>query len=278
MRKQLKSLVARFNWRRRSIVRKLPAHKLKLEHDMNSNPCGLCGSSTNWVKVFNYPSADVDYAEIYMHLECGVLQNLSAQSWGLEEKKVQSKWVDEGFYSLPSDESEFNREAMHAAGIFPWLEEELGVSLRNSTLLEIGSGSGLRSAGATAYFNKVYTFDTSAELISQINSRELGKSVTVISDAELWKFPVDWIVGWHVFEHLLDPAKVFMSGDKVLNPGGGFFFQVPLLTSKNVFPGHHFFFTEQSLLHFFSKIGKYEVRFYYDLQVEALTCLARKCD
>ncbi len=263
-----------------AIARNSSPYKLnvEIENRLNSNPCGLCGSSSRWVKVFNYPSVDVEFAEIYTHLECGVLQNISTQSWGLEEKKIQSKWVDEGFYSLPPEESEFNKEARHAAQIFPWLQEELSIFLGNSTMLEIGSGSGLRSAGATAFFKKVYTFDTTTELISQINLRELGRNVTVLSETDLWTHPVDWIVGWHVFEHLLEPGKLFMCGDKVLNPGGGFFLQVPLLTSKNVFPGHHFFFTEHSLLHFFSSLGNYEVRFYYDLHVEALTCIARKSD
>jgi 2-polyprenyl-3-methyl-5-hydroxy-6-metoxy-1,4-benzoquinol methylase len=215
-------------------------------------------------------------AEIFQCSTCGVLKNASAYHVELENEVIQRKWVKDGFYKLPEEEKKFEEEANHAAGIFPWLENQLGISLKNLSMLEIGAGSGLRSAGATNFFREVYSTDTSLDLLQSLKDYQLGKRVRVLDESDLWGREIDWIIGWHVFEHLKVPSILLRNGHRILKSGGGFFFQVPLLSPKNVFPGHHFFYTQHSLDKFFDLLGNYQTQYFFDTRVEALTCIAVK--
>jgi 2-polyprenyl-3-methyl-5-hydroxy-6-metoxy-1,4-benzoquinol methylase len=284
MREPLESLVRTINLSGTLLVR-LKGNLRKFSNSVKENKmrnqllnvqCGLCSDKGKWIKLFDYPSADVPQAEIFQCGTCGVIRNASATEIETSNEIIQSQWVTDGFYKLPAQEKDFEEEASHAAGIFPWLENQLGLSLKNLTMLEIGAGSGLRSAGATKFFREVYSSDSSLDLLNNLKEYQLGKKVTVLGENDLWNHNIDWIIGWHVFEHLKVPSEYFKNGHEVLSSSGGFFFQVPLLSPKNVFPGHHYFFTQTSLDQFFASLGNYETQYFFDTNVEALTCIAVK--
>ena len=239
--------------------------------------CGVCGEVQGFTKFCDYPSADVAHAPLYSCKACRVVYNATVELSNLEGEKIQKKWeLESDFYPVPKERDSLLIEARESALIFDWLKNNNQISFKGLKLLEIGAGSGIRSAGALDYFDKVYVNDFVEHRLREIERLIKDKRYQIVQYSEIFDLATDWLLAWHVFEHLVEPWEVFSQLDKMTTPkNGGVFMQIPLLTERHVSPGHYWFYNEDALRYVFTKIGMKSLNFYYDHQMCAGTAVAR---
>jgi len=118
-------------------------------------------------------------------------------------------------------------------------------------------------------------FDHVQDRLQQV--REIvGKDYHVMDFEGLSDVSADAVLIWHAMEHFLDPGGVFQMAAAILNPGGYFLIQVPVLSEEHVYPGHYYFYSEPTFRLLANKFGLNVEHFYYDHALNAMTVALKK--
>lgn len=243
------------------------------------NRCGVCRSSQSLHLFGKYAIEGSKEAPLYHCAHCCVIYNAYIELNDIDYLNLESAWEKEkSTYEVPKELLEFNSVVKQHGAIFEWLSQHTRSTFRDQSLLEIGSGSGLRAAAALEFFSEVFVHDLVQSRLFETKamlSPEDANRFRVIEDLSIGNLQVDWVVAWHVLEHLNQPAEIFKSISSALLKGGGLFLQVPMLTERHVSPGHIWFYSDYTLRKVLKESGFADVETFYDVEMCALTVLAR---
>lgn len=145
-----------------------------------------------------------------------------------------------------------------------------------SLAIDLGAGLGYMAAAACRHFERVWALE--------INRWTLDQMVPLIADGKLSVgTSLDEVPGragaifmWHTVEHLPTAWEVGLKIAEKLEPGGVFFWQVPMYRDVHVCSTHFTFFNEHSVRVFVDRIGLSFENAWHDEENQFLTCLARK--
>jgi SAM-dependent methyltransferase len=235
--------------------------------------CGICHGNA-FQKFLECRSLDSEFAPLYVCRICGGIYNATAEFNQLDVVEWQQRWAeDPEFYKVPSGK-EFEAQLEEARVTIRFFEDDLGFQF-SGNYVEIGAGSGIMAAAALKHFDRVYVFDHVQDRLQQV--REIvGKDYHVMDFEGLSDVSADAVLIWHAMEHFLDPGGVFQMAAAILNPGGYFLIQVPVLSEEHVYPGHYYFYSEPTFRLLANKFGLNVEHFYYDHALNAMTVALKK--
>lgn len=243
---------------------------------LNSLSCGFCGNSKALKFFAEHKASAGGPANLYICVHCTSIYNSSMEERALDNLSHQLEWVEDRETYIPKRGDEFRSDLQVHLEILRFIANQLQLDFRDRSYFEFGSGSGMLSAAASTLFKSVLTYDLDSARLNEMKVELGAENLTVIEDvADLNVVEFDFVVSWHVFEHLVSPGDVMRSVFYKLPVGGQLYFQVPLLSERYVFPEHLFFLNENSIRYVF-RHDSVELFFFYDHELGALTCFLKK--
>lgn len=239
-----------------------------------TSTCGVCNSKGSLRKYIECKSLDTGFAPLWICTDCNAIYNATAENDAMDVVEWQKRWAqDEQFYAVPSGD-EFERIVSESEKVFEFFSNDLGVTF-SGNYVEIGAGSGLMAAAASRFFDKVYVFDHVQSRLEKVKEK-IGDHYIVCTAEDLNDIKADAILIWHAMEHFLAPGSVFKFCASMLNSGGLFLAQVPVLSVEHVYPGHYYFYCERAFETIASQNRMEVLHFYFDHNMNAMTVAMRK--
>ena len=248
---------------------------------LSSRSCGFClelGTLEPWGEypcVISNSNPEVAFTNLQICRVCTAIYNPTTEELGIPNRTGQTQWLDDiGLYKVPRGRK-FLRSLRDHSNILDFIFSAKQINPAALTLFEFGAGTGMLSAAATGHFSKVLVHDLTDHRLQEMRER-LGKpNLFIVGDDGLDTINPDFVVAWHVFEHLVSPGQVFNEVLNTLPPNGMLYFQVPLLSREFVYPNHIFFLNEYAIRQVCE--GKaVDLSFYYDHSLAVLTCFIQK--
>ena len=132
------------------------------------------------------------------------------------------------------------------------------------------------AAAACRHFSNVYAIEINRYTLDQMVPT-LGKdNLCVASDLSEVPGRVSAMMMWHTLEHLPEAWKLGCEISNKLQPGGVFYWQVPMYRDPYVCNSHYTFFNEYSVQVYSERIGLSLEGVWHDETNQFLTCLARR--
>lgn len=109
------------------------------------------------------------------------------------------------------------------------IEKQLGSSVQNWRLMEVGCGSGVLLQTAIARGWQANALEYSAELAAVARRANPGSAITVADASQYTDGTADYdaVMALDVLEHVLDPAQLLLNCGSLLKPGGLLLLQTP---------------------------------------------------
>ena len=234
------------------------------------NYCGACQQEGRLHKYADVKSLDRSCAPLYICTACTAIYNASGEFDRQDVKAIQQEWAeDPEFYKVP-ERDEFNQIIELCNGTFRFFQDELGVTF-SGTYVEVGAGNGLRAASALNFFDRVFAFDHVRSRLEATKRIVDTDRYQLTDDQHIYGINADAILIWHAMEHLLSPGEVFDLCGRIMNSGGYLLVQVPILSAEHVYPGHYYFYNELAFTRMANHSGLKPVKFYFDLNINAIT-------
>lgn len=236
--------------------------------------CGVCNARGSLRKYLECKSLDTGFAPLWMCTNCAVIYNATAENDAMDVVEWQKRWAqDEEFYAVP-DGDEFEAIISNSTAVFDFFARELGVDF-SGTYIEIGAGSGMMAAAASRIFDEVYAFDHVTTRL-ELAKEKSGDNYNIPTAEDLPNIKADTVLIWHALEHFLTPGLVFKLCSDALKPNGIFLAQVPVLSFEHVYPGHYYFYCEQTFETMAASNNMEILNFFYDHNMNAMTVAMKK--
>lgn len=208
---------------------------------------------------------------------CTAIYNPITEVTGESNRSNQEQWLEaRAEYKVPRGRG-FKKDLFRHRDILDFILNDKEIDPSLLTYFEFGAGTGMLAASACELFSEVKVYDVVGHRLEKMRRKLNVPNLEVIGENELDSVRADFIVAWHVFEHLVAPGEVLNSVLEALSPTGVLYFQVPLISREFVFSTHLFFLNENAI----RKVCEnrpLHLSFFYDHSLAALTCLIQKID
>ena len=194
---------------------------------------------------------------------------------------LAQKQNDEGYFQFYNQneyiKDDIIREIDLREDILDYFFSKTGGHFKNKKFLEIGAGSGFLAIKACQFFEKVFVFDLTLDLIKHSLSK-----IGIIPNLYLFdKFDelnekFDVICLWHCIEHMPDANLVVRKLNKLTKKGGYIFFQTPLYRIQYLKNCHYFFLGAHSVRILLENCGYKLLICDFDTENSFMTCIAQK--
>jgi SAM-dependent methyltransferase len=153
------------------------------------------------------------------------------------------------------------------------------VDPRQLIVAEIGIGRGTLLRSAAALFGRRYGVDLAFGLFHEtVDYLHVPENVVLLESIAHAPEPLDVVVAWHSFEHVLRLHELVATIRGALKPGGWLFFQVPLYRPDYVVESHYTFLNQRAVA-VIAEIERFGVvEMWTDYANAFLTALLQKYD
>ena len=210
---------------------------------------------------------------------CTSLVNMTNVLEALSDMGASENMQEEAsraFYPVDEALGDFSdRLALHR-DLFDWFQQSADPhNLKRA--VELGAGLGFLSAAACHHFEEVWALELNRSTLDRMVPHfDLADRLKVGSNLDEVPGTVDAVFAWHTLEHIPNLWEVGQNVADKLNPGGYFFWQVPMYSDPYVVSSHYTFLNEYAAAIFSDRIGLRVEKIWNDEPNQFLTCLARK--
>lgn len=149
--------------------------------------------------------------------------------------------------------------------------------LPRESFLDFGAGRGCLASAATSFFDRSYAAEINLKTLEACHPHlPNADRISITADYTEIEESFDAIASFHVLEHLPQMGKIVGEVVQRLRPNGAFFFQVPLLRSDYLVETHYTFMNELCARRLCSDVGLEVVGVWFDLDLDFLSCIARR--
>ncbi|WCS26433.1 class I SAM-dependent methyltransferase [Methylobacterium sp. NMS14P] len=268
--------------RRYSVRAPQAARELKLTDDALPDSriaCPCCG----FTKQFRPYATRLDVAgnrvRFFTCQICTSLVNMTNVSEALSDLGASEDMQEEAsrvFYPVDDAVRDLAGRLELHRGLLDWfLQSVETTNLRRA--IELGAGLGFLSAAACSHFDEVWALEINRSTLDRMVPHfGLADRLKIGSHLDEVPGTVDAVFAWHTLEHIPKLWEVGQSVADKLNPGGYFFWQVPMYADPYVVSSHYTFLNEHAAAVFSDRIGLRVEKIWNDEPNQFLTCLARK--
>jgi len=240
--------------------------------------CPACRESVNLTPFEERIDSEGNFYDLAICLNCLIIINAThlGKIYGGDEFLTRQSESSDEFYAVDKEYLDSVPEMVDAVKSFDFL---FSMYPQNPTgvLIDFGAGRGILSASGARYFEKVYAAELSLNVLSQVHEvMPLREKVFLTQDFTSVPENFDCISCMHTLEHLPDIPGIFSVLVNKLNPGGSLYFQVPMLRRDYLVDVHYSFFNKPSARRFCESLGLIVVGIWFDLELDFLTCIAKK--
>ena len=262
----------------RSTVDKLKEHHRKDARGVGDFACTICREEKALAPFEQRLDPHGVAYDLWLCLNCHAILNATHLRMiysGAEFLAEQSGTSDE-FYAVDDDYLDTVPETIDNCGFIDFLFN-MYPEQSNKVLIDFGAGRGILSGAAAKRFDKVYAAELSLNVLKKVHAAMPGRDRIIPTDDYLGipdRF--DSIASMHVLEHLPNMREILDNLVSQLNPNGTLFFQVPMLRRDYLVNVHYTFFSETSARWLCRDLGLETIGVWFDLNLDFLTCIARK--
>jgi SAM-dependent methyltransferase len=242
-------------------------------------PCPACGARHALRPHVSSLDVNGEMAAIGICSACLVLVNipvLVAHHDGHLSNLENQAAALETYYRVDASDTAALEGTVAANGfLINLLKDKLG-DLSAKTYLDIGYGAGYSLYAATRHAGHVMGVDLADTSIASLcNALGWPPNLELQGDLAALSRPADIVVLWHTLEHIPNCPDFIAALKARMAPGAHILLQVPLLRPSSIIDVHFSFFGLASLRALFSGQGFDEVDYWFDVENDFVTYMAR---